>query len=106
MAVDRRHAIRMTPDRRLAQRVPDYRSVAWRDPRGARREGWLVVRSETGVAMLTENDATPQTGTHIDVAVHERHVDRFERAAVIRVDRLSRLLDLVSAEYVGRGAPP
>jgi hypothetical protein len=100
MKLDRRLKKRATPDRRQAGRVPDYRSVSWRDDRGARREGWLVGRSARGVALLTENVATPGTGVHIDVAVHTRHRDRFHRAAVVRVDRLTGLLDLVSAEYL------
>ena len=104
MGFHRRLPRRRIADRRFASRVPDYRSVTWRDHDGVDCEGWLVTRSTLGVAMLTENGATPPAGACIDVAVHARHADRFEKATVVRVDQLSGLLDLVSAEYIRRRA--
>ncbi len=106
MISDRRwHQRQLDTDRRSSQRTPEYREVVWTDADAdsAGRCGWLVDHSENGLAMLTESPNTPRPGTHIGVAVYERHRNRFESLIVTRTEQLSCLLDLVTAEYA---APP
>ena len=103
MANDRRRNLRPTSDRRQSWRSSLFETLRWRAAgSNVSRHGTLVGVSKTGVALLTERPDTPVSGTRIErVRRTRRHLWR-RPVEVVRVDRLSDLLDLVAAKYPAR----
>ena len=87
--------------RRRARRTHLLAKVGWRvEGEGLRRTGVLVGVSGTGLAMITDHQASVRCGARIHPTPDDQHPGWRKPAVIRRVDRISDALDLLAAEYV------
>lgn len=90
-------------ERRRAPREPAREFVDWTCPDGRFQPatGWLVDRSQTGMAFIAAADQAPAPGTEIIPTVHDRthDVEEFGPATVVRLEPLNPELILVCIQF-------
>jgi hypothetical protein len=101
MKRERRKERECVADRRRSSRIPDYRSVEWRDDVEHRlHKGLFVEWSAHGMAMLTETLDTPPVGTRIAPLKRPDLRGWLKPVLVKRVDTLPGGMQLVVGEYL------
>jgi hypothetical protein len=89
-------------ERRRSPRRPAKDIVRWRraDGDGPNATGWLVDRSEHGVAFIVPADEAPARGDEIVPSMMTRNSGQVElgQATVVRVDSLNADLSLICAQ--------
>lgn len=101
MSRERRSPRRATLGRRSSERTALYKKVKWQDESGdGERNGMLIGISETGLALLTDSEDTPNLGALVRLKTGKRRWNR--RVQVIRVDLVSAGSNLVAAEFADR----
>jgi hypothetical protein len=85
---------------RGAGTVTRYPSLQWAPKsHDAINDGWLITRTTQGFAMVTPHALAPDCGESIRVVFLAGNCGSFLMARIVRIEPLSDVLDLVSAEF-------
>ncbi len=83
-------------ERRMAPRIPGKDLVCWSIPEKESGTGWLVDRSDGGIAFITEKEKPLEVGTALLARIENRSCETLDlgAATVVRIETLTPDLSL------------